>query len=1044
MEEIEQTKQENEIEKDSDEIDELEEKKLPKSILLIKMFVMSLIGITLILAVFPYFLNNTDLKFRIEEKVSKILDVNFSVKGDVSVSFLPLPSITMEDVILKNYAIKTKDGKVKIIYNFYAKLVKADVINLMFGGTKIRKIKILDPVIESYYGDELQGGRENDFTRILEQFTGENSLNDENKNLNIGLSSKLFSIENFNAEKFKLENFPKITLENGKLIRYGEDSYIPREFIKIDANLKVRPKKFEASGNFTSEELVSNFNIFFDLENISKKTSSFFYISSPVLDLRIDGNFISNKKLFLENNFKGNLTAEISNLNYFYRSYINNSGVIYRKIKPTTKAVKISSIIESEGQIFSADNVKIDSDLISGKASMKLDLSKQFPIIDINLVLDNIDLDSIWSADNKIEKKGNEDQNKKESDEKNIDLLKTKPEEITKKESDQDLNNQIKDENFNQENQEQSDKKIEPIDFEYVAQIRDFYLSAEVKIINAKYLGAQLKDIDLYLTISKKGQILILPLIIRIPGEGIFRMNGVLDNNPNYPKFVGKFDASGKNLSEIFKWFKIESQNLRFDSLKDYSIYSDLMINLDIIALSNFYLNLNLGDNEFLGEIKINNEKTIPTIISNFKIREFKIDDYFLTSGQNTYLSPGSLLKKTLWLNNIFSNNDLKINFEKLIYKNKEFVDQDINLRFGQGYLEVNDLSLVSQSGDLRLNLLLDISDNNPKFELKLGGNNFIYDTIVRGEPNIEGNNVSKIFDNFFALPSLEQFKGKIILDFAKINLDGFEIEKVKIGGILKDGIVNLSEASCNFFDGNFDYKGTIGLKDNKIINGNILFNNVSMGKFLDQLFSINNIQGVMNLSASITSVASRKENFIRELISEIKFNSQSPYIERYGMNDLIKKMFSPSQYQNELQNPDKILFNSIAKTFLQKASGSFQIAPNMENKFRIDFNGTAFNGIMSGKLALPNSTIDANVNVIFLTGNSKKQFPINIVSNLKGKFDDIDQKTNFDQVKQYLINIKTGKVNAQSNSEANIKNNQMQQFPITPEARIREITKSQ
>jgi len=96
-----------------------------------------------------------------------------------------------------------------------------------------------------------------------------------------------------------------------------------------------------------------------------------------------------------------------------------------------------------------------------------------------------------------------------------------------------------------------------------------------------------------------------MPLIFNIPGQGILRLNGAIDKSTATPKLVGKIDATGKNLGEVLKWLQMQSQNLKLDNLKNYNLYSDLLLPPSSMVLNNFYLGLSGTNSEFLGEIRI-------------------------------------------------------------------------------------------------------------------------------------------------------------------------------------------------------------------------------------------------------------------------------------------------------------------------------------------------------------------------------------------------------------------------------------------------------
>jgi len=964
------------------------------------------LGLILLLIILPFFFDNSALKFQIVQKVSQISGANFVINGNIRIALLPVPSITANDVLLQNYKPKIFaeeiENKSQKIYNLYAKSVKIKLPIFQFSSdTVIDEIIFTDPVLESYGESDIIVERKDAFTEVIAQFSKDTG-NKEEKKLGSGISAKMFAVSDLKAADLKIENIPDLVIKNGQTIFYDHIGR-KREVQKINSEIEISRKKILAQGDFSSESIVSNFKFVAKFNSSSSSPDSLLEITSPVMEMRIKGNFSSENKGFLESDFKGKLEAEILELKSFYRSYISGNSVVYNKLKYSSKPIKISADIKNKDKEISVDNVVINSALVNGKGDLEVNFVDKIPLIDISLVLENLDLDNIWSGDPvsvaATVKQSNTIGNI--IDESVETLAKATPQPELKDEA------SVKKEVIDKTKIIDGSKKIEPINFDFTNKINDFELNAEIKINNVKYFEGEIKDVDLYATVSKEGEILILPMIFRVPGEGLFRVNGALDNTGAVPKFVGKFDVNGKSLKEIFNWLRVESQNLKFDNLKEYSLYSDILLSPNEVTLNNFYLNLGNGNSEFLGEIKIDNSDKISNITSRFQTNEFSIDDYFLTSGQNIYLSPGLLIKKLLWLNNISSNNALNLRFDKLSYKGEQFFDQSLKLRFGRGYVEVADLNLKSDKTKMNASLAIDISDKIPKFDMNIAANNFHYETLQKKSSPADKNSSKtpnkNFFDQFYALPSLEGFSGKVRLSFDKLNLDNLEIENFKLVGKLKDGDLNDSEFSCDLYEGKVTYKGLLGIKTNKTINGNLQFNNASLRPLLSNTIGINNVSGVANISASITALAGKKEDFTKELTTEIKFNANSPTVEGYGLSELVKKMFDPENNRASLNDPEKILINPNSSTTFKQANGTIQVANGKAGKLRINVTAPAVNGIISGSVNLVTNSADVLFNAIFLTGTRQKQSPINIATNLKGNISALSQSTNMDQARQYL-----------------------------------------
>lgn len=935
------------------------------------------LGIILFLLLAPLLLDNSYLKFEIAQKFSKVSGFNLQIRGDVKVKLLPSPHIIMEDILLQNYRSKTS----KQVYNFYAKSAK---VKISLYNSKIKKLTLEEPTLERYFDSDKVTKRKNKLSEIISEITKDPII--ENKSLKPGISSKLIAIDKINKTQFRVKNLPNIIINNGHLIIYDKLEKL-KELQITKLNSKINKDKIVINGNFKSEDIISDFEGLFNFNSKSKKPDSYFDLSSPLTQIHLEGNFTSANK-GLKSNFKGKLAAEIQELKTFYKTYIDKNDIIYHKIKYNHNPLKISANINNNRGILAINDINLQSMMINGSGTITSDFSQKIPLIDIIFKIQDFDLDALLSKEPLA-----------------ITLPKTIKSELQNLPDDMvgsilPIKQESKNDKSSLIDNKKNAKKL--VKFNLSNQNKNFDLTTEIDIKNTKYLGGIIRDTNIYLTVSNSGKVMILPMIFKIPGKGDFRLNGTFDNSFGLPKFIGEFDFKGESLEDLLKWLKIESQNLKFDHLNEYEAHSDLLLVPNEVNLNNFYLNLNKGNSEFLGKVKINTSNKIPLIKSDFQINKFDIDHYFLTSGQNIYFSPGSLLRKLLWLNTTNSEKEITARFDKLIYKEEEFINPNLKLKLKHGYLEIEQLNLNSDKTKIEASLILDISSSDPTFYLKVNGSDFNYiSQIPENEKLITIK--QKFSDQFFALPSLDGFNGIINLNFDNLNLEGLIINDAKLLGKLRNGTLPETNISGNIFGGKLQYNGSLALKLNKTINGSLSLNEVDLAELLSTTLNINNISGISNIAASISSSASNKNDFISKLVSHIKFNTNSPKISSYGLSDLISKMASPRTYGADLRQPENILTNNNAITIFNQASGTINIAGKKNGKINVKVKAPAMNGILSGSINLANNTANMLFNSIFLTGTIQNTIPINIATNISGKIDNLSTSSNIDQVRQYL-----------------------------------------
>lgn len=927
-------------------------------------------GLFLLVAVVPMFFDNSALRFQIKQKISETLSANLEIKGDVKITFLPSTQIVLEDVVVQNYRPESQNLDVPKVYNFYAKKMRIEIPIFSFSdGFSVSRISLENAIIETFFDNEVSGVRDNILQKkLVELNAGKEAAV---QGVGSGMSASIFPIAEMkiNKENYKL---PSFKIVEGELVAYDINA-AKREIKNINLVFEVSEKKLKAQGSFVSENIASQFELLAKFNQKAGDDSSYFNLKSSVANVEITGDFTGENKIIngdiLANNFSGKVKFDISQFTDFYKSYISANDLIARNLKKDSRPVTIDAqIVAQEGEVQIRD-IKITSTLFDGRGAAILSKKDKLPVVDVILNLENLDLDNLIgreSNDNKSILNG-------------VIASKQEPEASAPKD-DKTINLDL--------------KKARKLD-----------LFAEITIKNIKYLNGQASDASIYIETSQGGNLLIMPLSVKIAGEGIVRLDGAIDNSlGSGGKFVGKIEASGKNLGEFFKSVELYWQNLKLESLTDYKLSSDILITPNEISFSNSYLNFAKDGSEFLGDLNIRNSEKNLDFVGNFRANRFDVDSYFFTAGSNVYLAPGSLLKKLLWLNNLSMSGKFKIKFASLVYNKEIFKDQETALSFGPGYFEVEKITLNSDNIDLETKILADIRGSNPQFEMEIKGKKLHYDTAQLGSFDEKSTNQKRdLFDQIYALPSLEDFSGKIAINIDDFIVDNVVLRDLKISGPLRSGIMNNSIASFGAYNGNLTYRGLLGIKIQKTINGNISFNNVDVKPFLRDLFAINNIEGTANISASVTSFAASKENFIGNLTSETKFSVNSPVVYGYGMSDLIRQMFSLQNHRAQLQNPENVLFNKDARSVFKQASGSLLIEGGKNQRVKINIKAPALNAILSGAFDLKQKTIDANLNAIFVTGNSRKQTPINVISNIKGSGENMMHNTNMNQVRQYL-----------------------------------------
>lgn len=995
-----------------------------------------------ILFLIPLTFDNSLLKFSLIQKISRATEADFDINGEVEVSFLPTPTVIINDAVLLNYKHKPKFSKNEELFNFYAKKIKIKFSFFAMSDDNLAKeIEFDDGFFEAFSDPNNIPARNNKITEILVGYRKLPSISPSDSRISISSSIFKFSQIVDDDFRFYLQKIPSVKFNDCAFSifnRLGKN----KDFSKINANFNFAKDYNFGEGSFFSENVASKFELQANFNVDSIKPKSYFFVTSPNLEIKIKGNFSEENKGFSSTKFNGDMSIKINDLKSFYQTYFGNEkSHIFAKLKSNSNSIRIRSEIENEEKELNFKNIDIDSQIIKGNGDLYFAVHNETPLIDIDLDIENLNLDAILSQDamkienydltKAIEQLTLPDINDNDSTKNSLAVaqnnIQPNNNNLSSNPANPIKNNEKRLPNPSPTNQNPDPKtlvtannnlannnKLTSTNSNKISTFndnaKDLDVIADIRIKNIEFLFTSLKDCNLYLDINKTGEILISPAIIKTPGDGSLFVRGTIQNTATFPKFIGVVDFKGKNLNEILKWLNVEINSIKFEKLENFRIYSNLFMIPNYTALDEVYFNLNNSETELFGKTKIIRENKNTTVINNYEITNLDFDKHIKFQKNNSFLNNSqSLIKKSLWLNNISSINQISLNFNRLIFNNEEFLNQKFEIGFNRGFMSIDNLHLISDKTDLNLNLLVDIADKTPSINLKMYGGkiNLFNDnnldkkneetpyTNQKNKEDAEKNasqdlaNLSKIFknqndqpqsflDKFYDIPSLETFNGIVDIDIGKINTNTKTIDKFILKGNIKNGTIESVNLNYNDYNGTIDFKGILDIKGNKIINGLVNLKNVSIQPLLSETIKIDNISGIANISGNILSVASSKKEFFKDLKSEIKFSITQPIIKNLGLNDLVKKMFNPKLYQSELQEPEKIIFNSNLQTFYNQARGNLNFKNSHTAKLRFELNGKALNSIVTGDFNSLEQQFDLLYNSVFLTGNSQKPVPLN------------------------------------------------------------------
>lgn len=1031
----------------------------------ISVAIVALIFITLY--AFPKLLNTKGLYFILEQKISTITHANFKINGEVKLAMLPRPNITITNANLDNYRYQSN------ICNLKVDQLKVFLPFFHSENNHLQSIHLKDLAFECYKENAKPS---HIITENENNTTNKKNLQPLDSNQ---ISAKIFNINSLDEIKLGYDKF-QIIIENGTANFYNEklqNKKIERINLKALENIKniVLGGEFDINGINHKINTVVNFN----------NQGSRFSISSEDYNIELLGNLKGERAKISQASFDGKISFAVNNLKNFYRSLFYRD-TIYGKLQSNNQPLNLNATVKVSDKTIKIDQILINSNLINGSGNIIVDLNYKTPAIDLNFSLENLRLTDIWSIEPvkligsqlstkdkgavaspiKEGDEGDEDQQEKASNStaNNINLANsTFTNNYTAVEKNNDANDNSQN-NRNDTNQEKSEIKPEQKkdynpetdNYSFLNEYREkkfayhdhmleinkiakknnykksFDLTADITIKNITYFNSTIKDFEIYFTVSPNSELSILPMTFKIPGDGLVRFIGFLDNKQISPVLIGNLDSFGNDFGSLLNLLQIDSKIFHKNILKKYQLSSGLLMLPDSAVLDNFYLSLNDSQLNLIGEIKLDHTNINKKLIADLKIDNFDYQEHLSALDYQSYIASGKLLKKLIWLNEVGTSYDLKLSFEKMLINQNLFVNSKLNLIFGNGQLGLRQFNLQNDQYNILGDMIIDISKKQPELNIDFKANEIDIEQLLTAnqsvpvdksetaekdsifkdrsqlvnnnedtEKNKESNN--DLADKILSFTSLDGFSGKIEIAIDKILLKDLLVENFITSGQLKGGVIDIKNMGFKAFDGIFSYKGSVGMRFQKSISGNIEGKRANIGKMISHFSDNNNIDAIANLSASISFSASNVKEFKKDLNVNVKFNAIKPVVKGYGLNKIINAVANYQENYQILKNIDDTLFDTNQYTSFKNADGHI-IINKEEAKFRFNLANTGVSGIFSGKQNINNNSMGAVANIIFFTGGKNKLVPINLATSIvvssKGA---ISRNGNYNQIYQYL-----------------------------------------
>lgn len=896
------------------------------------------------------FINQENEKYQNLPKLS----IEGAEKFDVNMIFgssLKTNNVQVKNFLLEGQLVDLKVGSLKI---------NVSTLALLSGNIKVKSLEFIEPQFQI---KKVSSNIKKTYNNIS-KFSYANLINNYNKEKQADKNSSIFG---------------KIRLTDSTIVFVGNKG---NRIDNFSADVLMRDDIFSVLGEgFLNNKKIS---VDFNLNTKGGKKSNLF-INSDLLVVQINGNFqASNIRQLHVADFDGMTNIKITNFKDFYDWFKLGDGSKEVEFKDD---MEIFANIKNVGGILNIKDFKINSSVMRGTGSISGNIIKSDPEISVNLDIQEMDLDTMYSARRDIRKR---------TIAKNV-LWTDEVYENHAKKSLQIDSKDLMFENVMELDESVMNENSEAGFFDNML-TRRLNIAFDVNIKKIKYLEDTVSNVVLNGEFYDSGKVKIDEISLKAPGGTRVDFKGYSSYKYKTPLLMGQLVVTGDSLTQVLEWLDLYRFDKDLENLPEkYSLDSSVVfLANDMVKLEDF--KLRFDDVEIGGEVKRKRQSGVSYVKSNLYADAIDLDRMYKVK-ELQFSAISNMREKLLWLNSFDTNVENVIRVKDLKYNNIEYSDFSAHFKYGQGYMNMLDMNVNSKSVSLGGKASVDITTGKPILKTDLVINRLKYK-----------NKQESIADLVFGMPSLGSFVGEVKLKGNDIELNSLTLDNFNFKAPLQFGTLDVKEFKGKAYGGDFEINGVIKLNNNKEFNVVYSASNISINPLLKDALKHEAISGRCSFSGKMRSLGNTKSKFVDNLVFGMSVRAKDVDVKGFGLDKLSQKMLRVYNNINELQDVQSILENKKYSTKFSEVEGNVN-ASQRRISSALKLKGTGLNGVYKGDLILnPRSEKFGIVSeglFSFATGTKDATTLLNLAFKETGTLDSILRAYNLIQVESYLDKVR-------------------------------------
>ena len=543
------------------------------------------------------------------------------------------------------------------------------------------------------------------------------------------------------------------------------------------------------------------------------------------------------------------------------------------------------------------------------------------------------------------------------------------------------------------------------------------YIEVDINKINL--LGEEVNDFVFNADIMS-GELYINKASCLLPGHGKIDLIGYYSKNSFRPRFDGDLSIVITDVPTTLKWLG-QIEEAKIDT-KKFFLKSNLVMIPHRIKLDNikaaFDSTLMIGRINFIQDA--NNQQLIESAL---KFNELDFDKFNLNNrfddlikiliqsdndkSGNTYFKNVNDYK---WLR--YLNYSLNIDFmaQKSTFKGKTLNNFFASVEISPDIFSINNISFEAddQTKLSSADFTLSLDSFKPAIKTTVNFATISLDFIQKILP-IEVFQSQKNKINTF---SLYNFDGLIKFQASQFIIDGINtLKNVSMSFHLENGMMNLINSKCNFFNGEIAAVGTItAVEYVPQINFKFVFNNINPGLVLSTFTKCNKLDGYMSASGAINSSGDTWNTMFKKAKGTVNLIGKNIEWQGFDLDEITKTL------DLNLSTADKIsrlnYYTNYGVSFFNNLKGNISIAGTLFSIDNLSLSNNRVSGAIAARYDITTKMLNSIAKYSFIPIGVTS--PINLEVQAIGQLPNTKSSFNIEQLIKFIgsTNVSTPPAN--------------------------------